>query len=144
MRSKFPMLGAPLHAAVPARARIWRVSGQTAPGRTGTFGKLRNGYGLECRKVHPKAVLPRQSIRARGSLANPDLVLQAKHPFLLPASGPDIFWKFVLDPGLTARATYGLSKFVRGRTGSRAAALRWSSRNNRSRWVTALLSRRPK
>ncbi|HTU44324.1 MAG TPA: tetratricopeptide repeat protein [Bryobacteraceae bacterium] len=33
-------------------------------------------------------------------LGEPDLVLQAARPFLLPASGPDVFWNFIFHPDL--------------------------------------------
>ncbi len=33
-------------------------------------------------------------------LGKPDLVLEASHPFSVPATGPDIFWNFVFKPDL--------------------------------------------
>jgi hypothetical protein len=40
-------------------------------------------------------------------LEQPDLVLKAAQPFRVPADGPDVFWNFVLKPGLAQ------SRFVR-------------------------------
>src|SRR5205085_9051279 len=33
-------------------------------------------------------------------LGPPDLVITAAKPFMAPADGPDVFWNFVLSPGL--------------------------------------------
>jgi Tfp pilus assembly protein PilF len=33
-------------------------------------------------------------------LGKPDLVLEASHPFTVPASGPDVFWNFIFKPDL--------------------------------------------
>lgn len=35
-------------------------------------------------------------------LGTPDMILRASHPFLMPASGPDIFWNFVFRPDIDA------------------------------------------
>lgn len=40
-------------------------------------------------------------------LGEPDLLLPAARPFLLPASGPDVFWNFIFHPDLKA------SRYVR-------------------------------
>ncbi len=34
-------------------------------------------------------------------LGKPDLILQAPRPFIVPASGPDVFWNFIFRPHLT-------------------------------------------
>jgi hypothetical protein len=36
-------------------------------------------------------------------LGQPDLIVKAPQPFRVPADGPDVFWNFVLTPGLTER-----------------------------------------
>lgn len=52
----------------------------------------------------PTAEIPAPpGFSSEWQLGQPDLVLQAKHPFSLPAGGPNIFWNFVLDPGVTTR-----------------------------------------
>lgn len=33
-------------------------------------------------------------------LGTPDLILKAPHPLAIPASGPDVFWNFIFDPGI--------------------------------------------
>lgn len=50
----------------------------------------------------PADVPAAPSFSSGWQLGQPDLVVQAKHPFSLPAAGPDVFWNFVLDPGLNA------------------------------------------
>lgn len=35
-------------------------------------------------------------------LGRPDLILTAAAPFTVPASGPDLFWNFILDPKLSS------------------------------------------
>ena len=37
------------------------------------------------------------------ALGQPDLVLEAKNPVDVPASGPDVYWNVIFTPGLTAR-----------------------------------------
>ena len=50
----------------------------------------------------PAQDVPAPPVFSTGwQLGPPDLIIRAKHPFSLPATGPDIFWNFVLDPGLT-------------------------------------------
>jgi hypothetical protein len=34
-------------------------------------------------------------------LGPPDLIIQTARPFLVPASGTDVFWNFILKPHLT-------------------------------------------
>jgi mono/diheme cytochrome c family protein len=36
-------------------------------------------------------------------LGTPDLILRAPHAFVLPASGPDVFWNFILTPDTKTR-----------------------------------------
>jgi Tetratricopeptide repeat len=50
------------------------------------------------------AELPTPPSFAKGwQLGTPDLVVTAPQPFVMPASGPDVFWNFVLSPKIDAR-----------------------------------------
>jgi len=46
----------------------------------------------------PAEVPPPPSFRAGWQSGTPDLILQAPAPFAVPASGPDVYWNFVLTP----------------------------------------------
>ena len=37
-------------------------------------------------------------------LGPPDLIVVAPHSYTLPASGPDVYWNFILSPDLKARS----------------------------------------
>lgn len=53
-------------------------------------------------------------------LGKPDLVLEASHPFTVPASGPDVFWNFVFKPDLkTTRYVRALEIRPNGSAGAR-------------------------
>lgn len=45
-------------------------------------------------------VPPAPHFASDWQLGQPDLILQAPQPFLLPASGPDVFWNFIFEPSL--------------------------------------------
>jgi hypothetical protein len=52
----------------------------------------------------PTTELPTPPSFAEGwQLGAPDLVVTAPHAFVMPASGPDLFWNFVLSPKIDAR-----------------------------------------
>ena len=52
----------------------------------------------------PSGELPAAPSFAEGwQLGKPDLVVKASRPFEVPASGPDLFWNFVLAPKIEAR-----------------------------------------
>lgn len=48
----------------------------------------------------PSAAPPIPHFSDGWQLGMPDLILTASHAFTMPASGPDLFWNFVFEPGL--------------------------------------------
>src|SRR5215831_589085 len=47
------------------------------------------------------AARPAPSFQSDWQLGPPDLIVTAAKPFPVPAEGPDVFWNFVLSPGLS-------------------------------------------
>ena len=48
------------------------------------------------------AAPPPPVFSSEWQLGTPDLILTAAAPFTVPASGPDLFWNFILDPKLSS------------------------------------------
>jgi Tetratricopeptide repeat len=54
-------------------------------------------------KEGPTTQIPPPTFPNDSQLGQPDLVLEAKSPIALPASGPDIYWNVIFTPNLIAR-----------------------------------------
>lgn len=48
------------------------------------------------------AIPPLPNFTIDWQLGTPDMILRVSHPFLMPASGPDIFWNFLFRPDIDA------------------------------------------
>ena len=48
-------------------------------------------------------VIPPPAFNDEWQLGKPDLVLEARSSFELPASGPEVYWNFIFTPGVTTR-----------------------------------------
>ena len=50
----------------------------------------------------PNEAPPAPKFAAEWALGRPDLVLRVAKPYRLPASGPEVFWNFVIPVPITA------------------------------------------
>jgi hypothetical protein len=46
----------------------------------------------------PAAIPPPPQFTEGWQLGPPDMIVEAEHAYTLPASGPDVFWNFILKP----------------------------------------------
>jgi tetratricopeptide (TPR) repeat protein len=69
---------------------------------------------------NPAEAPPSPQFAEGWQLGKPDLVIQALHPFVVPAGGPDVFWNFVFQPDLkTTKYVRALEIRPNGSAGAR-------------------------
>ena len=86
----------PLHAALAPEAGLRRLRGRTPAERRADPPDRRLGR----RRARPKAIRPRPpplpDFKEGWQLGPPDLILEAQAAYTLPASGPDVYWNFII------------------------------------------------